>query len=61
MFKLITVLFAASALAGRAAAQVLTTSSTGENGGYYYSFWTDGAGSISYENLDGGRYTATCK
>jgi endo-1,4-beta-xylanase len=59
MFKLITAVSAVSALAGRAAAQALTSSSTGTSGGYYYSFWTDGAGSISYENLDGGRYTAT--
>jgi endo-1,4-beta-xylanase len=34
----------------------LTTSSTGYNGGYYYSFWTDGAGSVAYDNWDTGTY-----
>lgn len=33
-----------------------TPSSTGTNGGYYYSFWTDGAGSVTYTNKAGGEY-----
>ena len=35
----------------------LTSSQTGENGGYYYSFWTDGAGDVTYTNGDGGEYS----
>ncbi|KAK0436600.1 glycosyl hydrolases family 11-domain-containing protein [Armillaria borealis] len=33
-----------------------TASSTGTNGGYYYSFWTDGAGDVTYTNEAGGEY-----
>ncbi|KAK3648934.1 hypothetical protein LTR56_003782 [Elasticomyces elasticus] len=36
-----------------------TTSGTGENGGYYYSFWTDNAGQVSYTNGEGGSYSVT--
>lgn len=34
-----------------------TPSSTGTNNGYYYSFWTDGAGSVTYTNKAGGEYS----
>ncbi|PBK87331.1 endo-1,4-beta-xylanase A [Armillaria gallica] len=33
-----------------------TPSSTGTNNGYYYSFWTDGAGDVTYTNKAGGEY-----
>jgi endo-1,4-beta-xylanase len=36
-----------------------TPSSTGTSGGYYYSFWTDGAGSVTYTNGNGGQYSVT--
>lgn len=39
--------------------QALTTSQTGTNGGYYYSFWTDGAARVTYTNLAGGEYKVT--
>lgn len=39
--------------------QALTTSQTGTSGGYYYSFWTDGAAQVTYTNLDGGEYKVT--
>jgi endo-1,4-beta-xylanase len=40
-------------LAGRVIAE------TGFSGGYYYSFWTDGAGSVQYTNGEGGQYSVT--
>ncbi|KAI4528455.1 glycoside hydrolase family 11 protein [Schizophyllum commune Loenen D] len=36
-----------------------TPSSTGNDGGYYYSWWTDGAGDATYQNNGGGSYTLT--
>ncbi|CAG8982217.1 hypothetical protein HYALB_00003654 [Hymenoscyphus albidus] len=34
-----------------------TPSSTGTNNGFYYSFWTDGAGDVTYTNGAAGAYT----
>ena len=34
-----------------------TPSSTGNSGGYYYSWWTDGAGTATYTNGGGGQYS----
>lgn len=34
-----------------------TPSSTGYHNGYYYSFWTDGGGDVTYTNGAGGSYT----
>ncbi|KAB8077644.1 putative endo-1,4-beta-xylanase A [Aspergillus leporis] len=33
-----------------------TPSSTGYHNGYYYSFWTDGGGDVTYTNGNGGSY-----
>lgn len=34
-----------------------TASSTGTNNGFYYSFWTDGAGQVTYTNGAAGKYS----
>ena len=40
-----------------AARQAITSSQTGTNNGYYYSFWTNGAGSVSYSNGAAGQFS----
>ncbi|KAK5659910.1 hypothetical protein OQA88_13374 [Cercophora sp. LCS_1] len=39
--------------------QTLTSSATGTHNGYYFSFWTDGAGSVRYTNEAGGQYSCS--
>ena len=34
-----------------------TPSSTGTNNGFYYSFWTDGGGQVTYTNGAAGSYS----
>lgn len=47
----------------RGESQDLTTRSTpagtGTNNGFFYSFWTDGQGSVTYNNGDAGKYDVT--
>ncbi|RDL36502.1 Endo-1,4-beta-xylanase [Venustampulla echinocandica] len=63
MVSFSSLVLAISAVAGVIAApsEVLaprggTPSSTGTNNGFYYSFWTDGAGQITYTNGAAGSY-----
>jgi hypothetical protein len=57
--KIVTALTCMAALCMSAAqAQTLTQSQTGTHGGYYYSFWTDGGGSVSFTLQNGGRYSS---
>ncbi|KAH8803643.1 glycoside hydrolase family 11 xylanase [Xylogone sp. PMI_703] len=39
--------------------QTITSPQTGTYDGYYYSFWTNGAGSVSYQNTGAGAYSVT--
>ncbi|KAL1863205.1 Endo-1,4-beta-xylanase 2 [Paecilomyces lecythidis] len=39
--------------------QTITTSQTGTNNGYYYSFWTNGGGVVDYTNGAAGEYSVT--
>jgi len=56
-----TIIAAVSALPGdfTEVAKRGIPSGTGYNNGFYYSFWTDGAGNINYNNLGGGEYSVT--
>jgi endo-1,4-beta-xylanase len=39
--------------------QTITSSQTGTNNGYYYSFWNAGGGTVDYTNGPGGEYSVT--
>jgi endo-1,4-beta-xylanase len=39
--------------------QSISSSQTGTNGGYYYSFWTDGGGPATMTNKANGEYSTT--
>ncbi|KAI2633966.1 xylanase [Xylaria nigripes] len=59
-----SVLLAALAAASSAVASPLellkrTPPGTGTNNGFFYSFWTDGGGSVTYNNGAGGAYDVT--
>lgn len=44
---------------GLVARQSITSSQTGTNNGYYYSFWTDGGAQVTYSNGAAGSYSVT--
>ncbi len=57
--RVVTALICLSGLFASAAnAQCLTSSQTGTNNGYFFSFWKDNPGSVNFCNQSGGRYTS---
>jgi len=50
---------AAGALASPLELITRTSPGTGTNNGFFYSFWTDGAGSVTYNNGANGQYDVT--
>ncbi|KAJ5588938.1 endo-1-4-beta-xylanase 2 [Penicillium hordei] len=69
MFSFSTLMLAACACVSTFAAptdsylaeRALTTSQTGENNGYHYSFWTNGGGQVQYNNGKNGEYDVSWK
>ena len=57
--RAITALICLTGLFASAAnAQCLTSSQTGNNNGFYYSFWKDNPGTVNFCLQSGGRYTS---
>jgi endo-1,4-beta-xylanase len=54
----VTVLLSA-VVAQQSTAQTISSNRTGNQGGYYYSFWTDGGGSVSMTLGSNGNYSVT--
>lgn len=58
-FAIAGVFTAPAPLAGEVLDVRSTPSSTGTSGGYYYSFWTDGSGDVTYTNGNGGQFSVS--
>ncbi|WP_405669368.1 glycoside hydrolase family 11 protein [Streptomyces sp. NBC_00055] len=57
--SLSTFLLFVAALAMPSSASAISSSETGTNNGYYYSFWTDGGGSANMNLGSGGNYSTS--
>lgn len=58
MHRFLSILFAVgvAAFPFNAPRETETSPGTGYNNGFYYSYWTNGNGQISYNNGEGGSY-----
>ena len=68
MVSLSSIFLAACACANTFAAptvdvtkRAITTSQTGEDNGYHFSFWTNGGGDVQYNNGKNGEYSVSWK
>lgn len=55
---IVSVLGAVAMYSGSSSAQTITSNQTGTNNGFYYSFWTNGGGSVSMTLGSAGNYSS---
>ncbi|KAH8899939.1 Xyn11A, glycoside hydrolase family 11 protein [Thozetella sp. PMI_491] len=59
LFTALTAVIGVTAAPAHELVPRITSSETGTNNGFYYSFWTDGSGGVTYTNGAAGQYSVT--